>query len=122
MGDNPYRSPEAAYCGRFPGVSRRWKYRFILPISASVIVSSIDASAVMGGFSLQITEPSRFETFVFYLNFVGVFVAFVFGDLLAHPDDPVHQWNLFLFCAGGAASWALLSWIIGYCLDKVRLH
>jgi hypothetical protein len=50
----------------------------------------------------------------------GATVAFLFGDLLARDDDPVHKWNAFLFYAGTLTSWTALGAVIGSIVDLLR--
>jgi hypothetical protein len=118
MRDNPYHSSQEHAPQSRASV---WKWRFILPLAVLAIFVTADLLAVAGGFSLHNSFGSSvFEDGVAYANIAGIFAVFFFGDLLAHPDDPVHRWNLVIFFIGGALPWVLVSYPVGYVIEYLR--
>ena len=92
----------------------------LLPLITFTTISIVDCYAVWDGLSVNTTKPTDFQQFILNLNFIGAFLALIAGDLLAHADDPVQRWNLFLFCAGGVFFWTTVAVIVGFCLDQSR--
>lgn len=47
----------------------------------------------------------------------GFLIAFLFGKLLAHQDDPIHMWNHVLIFVGSPLCWATMTGAVGLFID-----
>lgn len=72
------------------------------------------------GFSPRITVGNWVDQIIAVVYLAGTIAAFFFGNLLAHPEDPFHMWNAFLFYSVGLLSWILLGAFVGFFVDTLR--
>lgn len=115
MQSNPYDSPMA----ETSVVTRKRRWRVILPASCFLVLLLFNLFAVSQGVVLHGEVPT-FGEIVGIVNFPGVVPWYMFGDPLAHRDDPIHAWNDFLLFAGGTLGWTLIAFIIGLIVDAAR--
>ena len=118
--DNPYEastSEQSGLRGR-----HRWRATVVLSLTGLAIPGVLAICMGVTGFGPRSTVENWGHHLIAIVYIAGSIVAFVLGDLLAHPDDPVHKWNAFLFYAGGIFSWTLLGAFIGFFVDLLRRH
>lgn len=121
---NPYTSPTSITDEpQRPHRLRRWRLSIVLP----VVVFSVTMSASICLYLLGFNHRSSSFSGIWIVDFLialpylpGILAAYSFGNLLAHPDDPIHKWNAFLFYSGGVLFWTLSGAFIGCLVDVDR--
>lgn len=101
-------------------IVHRWRFTIVLALVALAIPGVLGIYMGVSGHGPRTTVENWFDELIAIVYFGGSILAFLFGDLLAHPDDPIHKWNAFLFYAGGLLSWTLLGAFVGFLVDLSR--
>jgi hypothetical protein len=116
--DNPNQTSTSNEPER--GVCHRSLATIVLAIIGLAVPGVLAIYGVATGFGPRSTVENGLHVFMAIVYIPGAFLAFLFGDLLARDDDPVHKWNAFLFYAGTLTSWTLMGAAIGYVVDLLR--
>ena len=98
----------------------RWFATIVLGLVGLSIPGVLAIYMAVSGSGPRSVVENWFDKLIAIAYLPGSILALFFGHPLAHPDDPIHKWNAFLFYAGGLASWTLLGALIGFLIDHSR--